>query len=103
MAVTIADSGNSSAVVLAPGESVAICGTLTGTATLTPKLSNDNGATYWPVSSPSDMAATVAFTATFGWVELKAPSKTPPKSAHYLFRLENGSGGSWSVDGVPAT
>ncbi len=102
MAVTIAASGNSAAVMLKPGESIAIRGALTGTATIVPKLSADNGATYWPMSSPADITATISFSATFGWVELWAPTKTPTTCDHYLFRLENGSGGSWSVDGVPA-
>lgn len=103
MAVTINASANSNPVLLEPGASVVIRGSLaSGSSTLTPKLSNDGGASYWPMSSPSDIAATIGFTATFGWLELRVPTKTPPKYPHYLFRLENGSGGTWSVDGVPA-
>lgn len=102
MAVTIAASGNSAPIRLLPGESVAIAGTLTGTATLTPKLSSDGGTSYLAMSKASDETATVAWTATFGWVELRAPTKTPPTYDHWLFRLENSSGGSWAVEGIPA-
>lgn len=102
MAVTIASAASSKTVTLRPGESISFCGNITGTTTLTPKLSPDGGTTYYAFASPTDVTTLLSFSDTFGWVTLHAPSKPPMKADEYFFRLETSGAGSWSVEGVPA-